>query len=98
MSGASVVYGNNGKQAIDKLSKSERKFDAILMDIQMPIMDGYKATRIIRGIDASIPIIAFTAHAMKDEQEKVKKAGFSDYLTKPVSRVELIQTLCKLLS
>ncbi|MFZ9518911.1 MAG: response regulator [Silvanigrellaceae bacterium] len=71
----------------------QKHFDAILMDIQMPGMDGYEAVQRLRGHDCRIPIIALTAHVMRSERERCMSSGFDGYLTKPISRVELMETL-----
>ena len=89
--GAEVVTAENGKVAVEfALQKS---FDAILMDIQMPIMDGLTATRELRSRNYIGPIIALTAHALKEERERSLKAGCNTHLTKPVDRELLISTL-----
>ena len=76
-------------------------FDVILMDIQMPGMDGISATRAIRsdktfGDKSLIPIVALTAHAMKGDREKFLAAGMSDYVAKPVEFAELVSVLSRL--
>jgi signal transduction histidine kinase/CheY-like chemotaxis protein len=92
--GAKVDFANNGKEALDKIqSQSGRAYSAILMDLQMPVMDGYEATRRLRRHGCKIPIIALTASAMKQERDKAIEEGFTDYLTKPVQRQLLVNTL-----
>ena len=67
--------------------------DLVLMDISLPVMDGYEATRIIRKTFQSLPIIGLSAHAMQDDAEKAKAAGCTDYLTKPLDEDLLLQKL-----
>jgi signal transduction histidine kinase/ligand-binding sensor domain-containing protein/CheY-like chemotaxis protein/HPt (histidine-containing phosphotransfer) domain-containing protein len=87
-----VAY--NGKEAIDKLNN--HNFDLIIMDIQMPIMDGYEATRQIRvrsDIKGRTPILGMTAHAMKDERQKCLDLGMNEYLSKPFSPNNLLNRI-----
>ncbi len=87
--GAELVEASDGQQACD-LALGDRTFDVILLDMQMPIMDGYTAAGKMREAGLSTPIIALTAHAMKGDREQCLDAGCSDYLTKPVSAEELL--------
>ena len=91
--GAQVKTAANGMEGIAKTR--EDTFDIILMDIQMPVLGGYEATRQLRieGIDT--PIIALTAHAMKGERERCLEAGFNDHLAKPVDVQKLMQMIVK---
>ena len=87
----SIDFANNGKLAIAKLS--EKEYDLVLMDLQMPEMDGYQATKYIRkeltGSVSDIPIIAITAHALSGESEKCISIGMNDYISKPFDQQEL---------
>ncbi len=94
--GIEVVIVENGQQAVQKAMTE--KFDIILMDIQMPVMNGYEAARHLRKNGVKIPIIALTACAMKGDDEKCFAAGCSDYLSKPIDRKKLVETLLKYLS
>lgn len=89
-----VTEAENGTEALEILKKEN--FDIILMDIQMPEMDGIEATKIIRTeFKLKTPIIALTANAFKSEIEKCKKVGMDDYVTKPFDEVNLIETIAK---
>jgi len=90
-----VETANNGKEAADRICGNISQPDLILMDVQMPEMDGYEATKIIRGSGYSIPIIAMTAHAMQGDREKCLEAGMSDYVTKPIDTGLLFSTMEK---
>jgi signal transduction histidine kinase/DNA-binding NarL/FixJ family response regulator len=89
--GASVEIAENGALALHVAERS--RFDAILMDMQMPVMDGYTATIRLREEGFTCPIIALTAHAMKGDREKCVAAGCSGYLAKPVNMDELVHTV-----
>jgi two-component system, sensor histidine kinase and response regulator len=95
--GHTVTVAANGKKALEALEKGT--FDAILMDVQMPEMNGWEATQAIRAKERKtggrIPIIAMTAHAMKGDDERCFAAGMDDYLTKPIRTEELIAALEK---
>jgi CheY-like chemotaxis protein len=69
--------------------------DVVLMDIQMPKMDGHEATKKLRAAGFTKPIIALTAHAMREERDRCFESGCSDYLTKPLQRELLIETISK---
>lgn len=89
--GAEVVVASDGIEAVEIGSKI--KFDVILMDVQMPHMDGYQATAKIRSLNILTPIIAITANALKEERERALQSGFTDYLTKPLEPTTLVRTL-----
>jgi PAS domain S-box-containing protein len=91
LSGAKVETAPNGKLGIEKAMS--KHFDVILMDLQMPEMDGYEAAKELRRLNYDRPIIALTAHAMKEERKRTLASGFDDHITKPVDRKFLIQTL-----
>ncbi|GMT44802.1 MAG: hypothetical protein IEMM0006_0634 [bacterium] len=95
----SVRVVENGKQAVETLRKHPRRFSLVLMDVQMPVMDGFEATRQIRLTEEQhkthIPIIAMTAHAMKGDKEKCLAAGMDYYLSKPVNPNELYEIVEK---
>lgn len=85
--GYRVEIAANGKLAVEAFRNAPDKFDTILMDVQMPEMDGYEATQKIRSLGfTDIPIIAMTANAMKGDRELCLEAGMSDYITKPIKR------------
>ena len=99
--GLKVTVANNGQEALDLVRANA--FDAVLMDVQMPVMDGYTATGEIRKWEggmrkegtSSIPIIAMTAHAMSGDHEKSIAAGMNDHITKPIDPAQLFGTLAK---
>jgi hypothetical protein len=90
-----VEFAENGREAVEALAVNPSRFDAVIMDVQMPTMDGLEATRLIRrsiGAD-ELPIIAMTAHAMEQERQLCLDAGMNDHLTKPVDPKSLTRTL-----
>ncbi len=93
--GFRAAIANNGKEAVETIEKEQ--VDLVLMDVQMPIMDGLEATRRIRYLERDgehhTPIIAMTAHAMKGDRERCLAAGMDGYLSKPIDPDELMQTL-----
>jgi CheY-like chemotaxis protein len=91
-----VIEAINGLEAVEVLKTQH--FDVILMDVQMPVMDGIEATSIIRNeLKSTIPIIALTANAFKTEIEKFKLAGINDYITKPFDEDVLYKTIYKVI-
>tara|TARA_R110002111_G_scaffold67_2_gene647 strand:- start:81498 stop:84227 length:2730 start_codon:yes stop_codon:yes gene_type:complete len=99
--GAKVSVADNGQISFDTATAAMQDgcpFDAILMDMQMPVLDGYEATKLLRAADYQGPIIALTAHAMSGDRQKCLDAGCDDYLTKPVDRRKLIEVVASYLS
>ena len=93
---AEVAIAENGQVAIDLASaarKLERPFDMILMDVQMPVLDGFAATRELRDAGFDVPIIALTARSGTTDRAKCLAAGCDDFLAKPVSRTDMIRLL-----
>jgi len=93
--GHEVAAVENGRQALEMLEREP--FDLVLMDVQMPEMDGFTATRIIREREKAtgrhIPIVAMTAHALKGDRERCIEAGMDDYVSKPIKRLQLYETI-----
>ncbi|HEY1228817.1 MAG TPA: response regulator, partial [Ramlibacter sp.] len=90
-----IEEAENGQVALDKVAAGS--YDVVLMDIQMPVMDGYTAAGELRRRGVQVPIVALTAHAMKGFEQEVLQAGFSAYLVKPVDIDALLQLLAQLL-
>ncbi|HBG86886.1 MAG TPA: response regulator [Marinilabiliaceae bacterium] len=93
---ATILWAKDGQEAIDMFKANS--IDLVLMDLQLPVMDGYTATREIKKINPDVPIIAQTAHVMSGEREKCMEAGCNDYLAKPIRLQILIDTLSKYLN
>jgi signal transduction histidine kinase/ActR/RegA family two-component response regulator len=91
--GYQVTIVEDGQQAVDKLRTET--YDLILMDMQMPVMNGYEATREIKTMGIRTPVIAVTAHAMKGDEQKCFDAGCNGYLTKPIDKNKLAETIQK---
>ena len=91
--GCNVKVANNGQEAVELAAGN--KFDVILMDGEMPVMDGLEATRLIRIRDPDTPIIGITAHAMATDRERFLAAGMNGYLTKPCRKNVLIEAILR---
>ena len=99
--GTEVTKAWNGQEVVDLFRKSEPgEFDVILMDIMMPVMNGYEATKMIRSMDREdakvIPIIAMTANAFTEDRLKAKEAGMNEHIAKPVDVELLVKVIHKL--
>ncbi len=101
--GFTVDFATNGKEAVEKISASNvGDYDAVLMDIQMPIMNGYEAAQAIRKLEnpalANIPIIAMTANAFSEDVERAKAAGMNEHVAKPLDVPKMMKTLQRVLN
>ena len=86
-----VLVAKDGAQGVSLAEQNNP--DLVLMDVSLPVLDGYEATRRIRGTHPGLPIIGLSAHAMQGDAEKALAAGFSDYMTKPVDEDLLMKKL-----
>jgi signal transduction histidine kinase len=93
--GAECEEAEDGQEGIDRAMAEN--FDIILMDIQMPVLDGYQAMEKLTQLSYKKPVIALTAHALNDEKQRCLNAGFTDYVTKPINRTHLIQSILQAL-
>jgi two-component system sensor histidine kinase/response regulator len=95
--GAGVTIAGNGREAVEKLTTSPTSFDVVLMDLQMPEMDGYQATTKIRANArfAKLPVIAMTAHATIEERQRCLAAGMNDHISKPIDPTVLFETVAR---
>lgn len=90
------LYASDGEQAVN-ICENNEQVDLVLMDIQLPILDGLEATNQIKKCNPGLPIIAQTANAMDDDKPKIIAAGCDDYVSKPINRLELLQKIHKFL-
>ena len=94
------IFAENGQEAVTMFKAEPERFSAILMDVSMPVMDGFEATKLIRDFEnltelQPVSIIALTGHALKNDRLDCIEAGMNDYMTKPVKQDDLISTLEK---
>lgn len=89
----------NGAEAVQMIDRGITKYDMVLMDVQMPIMDGYEATKAIRALPylraASLPIIAMTANAFEEDKQRALEVGMNDHIAKPINTEVMLRTMCK---
>lgn len=93
---AKLIWAKNGLEAVEAC-KAHPEIDAVLMDIQLPVMDGYEATSAIKSLRPNLPIITQTAFSLNNERYKSLQAGADAFLTKPIDALKLIDTLQKYL-
>jgi CheY-like chemotaxis protein len=93
--GYNIEIANDGREALDKLEAAEPPYDLVLMDVQMPVLDGLETTRMMRRDPRweNLPVVAMTAHAMTGDRERCLAAGMNGYISKPVQPALLITTL-----
>jgi len=87
-----IIWATDGKKAIEECENND-KIDLVIMDIKMPVMDGYEATKKIKNINKNLPIIAQTAYAMAEDRENSLKAGCDDYVSKPINIQEFLEKI-----
>ena len=96
-----MVLAQNGREVVQTLEQHQQQFDIVLMDVQMPEMDGFEATKLIREKEKAsgthIPIIALTAHAMHGDEERCLACGMDGYVTKPIKLEELFSVIEKVI-
>ena len=100
--GANVRFANDGKEAVELVRDDHEQIQLVLMDCEMPEIDGYQATELIRALEAEqqlepLPICALTAHAVSEFRERAEASGMNGYVTKPIDRPTLLSQMQKLL-
>ena len=90
-----IEWAKNGSEAIEQLNKLKDLIDLVLLDIKLPKKDGFTVFKEIRTVNDSLPIIAQTAYAMQNEEDKIRKSGFNDYLSKPLVKQKLIESMSR---
>ncbi len=93
---ANVLRATNGREAVE-ICEANNKIDLVLMDIRMPVMNGYEATRLIKAEKKELPIISLTAYAMSDDRDKSFKAGCDEYVSKPFNPTDLLEKMSRYL-
>ena len=94
--GAQVLFAENGRQAVEHLHEhGASAFDAVLMDVQMPVMDGYQATQHLRQLAPGLPVIGLTAHALGEERDRCLAAGMVEHVTKPIDADVLVTAILR---
>ncbi|MFP4332897.1 MAG: response regulator [Campylobacterales bacterium] len=93
--GIEYEIANNGQEGVDKFLSNQSRYDLVLMDLQMPIMSGYDATKKIREVNQEIPIIALSAAAMTEDKERALEAGMDEHISKPIDKHELYRTISR---
>ncbi len=93
-----IDVASDGAQAVSMATESPGKYDLVLMDISMPLMDGHEATARIRDSRLTVPIVAMTAYALKGDMERCLEKGMDDYIAKPINRKLLVEKLVKWLA
>ena len=91
-SNISLVHASNGNEAVE-ICKNNKQINLVLMDLKMPVMDGFEATKIIKGLRPDLPIIAQTAYSTESDKEKALACGCNDFISKPFKKEELLNLI-----
>ncbi|OEZ97481.1 signal transduction histidine-protein kinase BarA [Duganella sp. HH101] len=95
LEGAQVDVAGNGREGVDRVASGPR-YDAVLMDMQMPVMDGNEATRLLRAQGhTSLPILALTANVLEAERDECRAAGVDDFISKPIEFEDMVATVAR---